>query len=57
MNDDTQKDYDKQIEEYIKNNLKIKDYKITYKEVGAIPLFYPVINQVKIKLILVQLEV
>ncbi len=47
MNDDSQKDYDQQIKEYIENNLKIKDYKITYKEVGAIPLFYPIIGQVK----------
>ena len=31
MNDDSQKDYDQQIKEYIENNLKIKDYKITYK--------------------------
>ena len=44
MNDDSQKDYDQQIKEYIENNLKIKDYKITYKEVGAIPLFYPIIR-------------
>ena len=41
MNDNSQKDYDKQINNYIKDNLKIKDYKIIYKEEGAIPLFYP----------------
>ncbi len=41
MNDDSQKDYDKQINDYIKNNLKIKNYEIIYKEQGAIPLFYP----------------
>ncbi len=40
MNDSSQKDYDKQIKEYIEKHLKIKNYKITYKEEGAIPLFY-----------------
>ena len=41
-----EKDYDKQLKDYIKNNLKIKNYKIVYKEVGAIPLFYPsIINK------------
>jgi len=41
INDNSQKDYDIQIKDYIKNHLKLKDYKITYKEEGAIPLFYP----------------
>jgi len=41
INDDSQKDYDVQIKNYIEKQLNIKDYKITYKEVGAIPLFYP----------------
>ena len=41
MNDDSQKDYDKQIQDYIKNHLNLKNYKIVYKEEGAIPLFYP----------------
>jgi len=41
MSDNSQKDYDSQIKDYIKNHLKIKNYEITYKEVGAIPLFYP----------------
>lgn len=41
MNDNSQKDYENQINNYIKNNLKIKNYEITYKEEGAIPLFYP----------------
>ena len=50
MDDDSQKDYDQQIKDYIENNLKIKDYKITYKEVGKIPLFYPIIEQVKNKI-------
>ena len=35
------RDYNYQIEKYIKNNLGIKNYKINYKEEGAIPLFYP----------------
>ena len=34
MNDNSQKDYDNQIKNYIENNLKIKNYKITYKEEG-----------------------
>ena len=41
MNDDTQKDYDHQIKDYIENHLNLKNYKIIYKEEGAIPLFYP----------------
>ena len=47
MKDKTQKDYDKQIKEYVEINLKIKDYKITYREEGSIPLFYPIIQQIK----------
>ena len=31
--------YDLQLENYIKNNLGIKDYKVNYTEKGAIPLF------------------
>ena len=38
---DSEKDYDKQLKSYVENNLKIKNYKIIYKEVGTIPLFYP----------------
>jgi lycopene beta-cyclase len=34
-------DYDLQLENYIKNNLVIKNYKINFTEKGAIPLFYP----------------
>ena len=34
------KDYDLQLKNYIKNNLGIKNYKITFTEKGAIPLFY-----------------
>ena len=41
MNDSSQKDYDNQIKDYIENHLNLKNYKITYKEEGAIPLFYP----------------
>ena len=41
MNDNSQKDYDEQIKNYIEKNLNLKNYKITYKEEGAIPLFYP----------------
>ena len=36
-----EKKYDKQLPNYIETNLKIKNYKIVYKELGAIPLFYP----------------
>jgi lycopene beta-cyclase len=42
MKDNSQKDYDNQIKDYIENHLNLKDYKITYKETGAIPLFYPI---------------
>ena len=35
------KDYDLQLENYIKNNLGIKKYKINFTEKGAIPLFFP----------------
>jgi len=41
MNKDSLKDYDAQIKNYIENHLNLKDYKINYKEEGAIPLFYP----------------
>jgi lycopene beta-cyclase len=33
--------YDLQLENYIKNNLGIKNYNINFMEKGAIPLFYP----------------
>ncbi len=39
MNDESQKDYDEQIKDYVENHLNLKDYNITYKEEGAIPLF------------------
>jgi lycopene beta-cyclase len=50
MNDNSQKDYDNQIRAYIQNILNLKNYKIIYKEEGAIPLFYPSIVQNKKKI-------
>ena len=50
MNDNSQKNYDHQIKDYIEKHLKIKDYKITYKEEGAIPLFYPSYEKEKNKI-------
>ena len=50
MNDDSQKDYDQQIKEYIEKKLNLKNYKITYKEIGAIPLFYPSFKNEKSKI-------
>ena len=50
INDNSQKDYDRQIKEYIKNHLKLKNYKIIYKEEGAIPLFYPLYEKEKNKI-------
>tara|TARA_B110000037_G_scaffold191341_1_gene224817 strand:- start:103 stop:1167 length:1065 start_codon:yes stop_codon:yes gene_type:complete len=39
------KDYDIQLKDYIENKLRIKNYKINFKEAGAIPLFRP--NNIK----------
>ena len=50
MNDNSQKDYDHQIKNYVENRLNLKDYKITYKEEGAIPLFYPSYKKEKNKI-------
>ena len=50
INDNSQKDYDKQIKHYIENHLNLKDYKIIYKEEGAIPLFYPIDKNEKNKI-------
>ena len=50
INDNSQKDYDKQIKDYIENHLNLKDYKIIYKEEGAIPLFYPINKNEKNKI-------
>ncbi len=41
LEDQTLMDYDLQLENYIKNNLGIKNYQINFKEKGAIPLFHP----------------
>jgi lycopene beta-cyclase len=41
LKDQSLMDYDLQLENYIKNNLNIKNYKINFIEKGAIPLFYP----------------
>ena len=41
INDDSLKDYDSQIKDYISNRLGLKNYKVTYTEEGSIPLFYP----------------
>ena len=41
LKDNSLMDYDLQLENYIKNNLGIKNYKINFTEKGAIPLFYP----------------
>jgi lycopene beta-cyclase len=40
LDNDSLKDYDFQIEKYIKEILGIRKYKINFKENGAIPLFY-----------------
>ena len=41
LRDQSLMDYNMQLENYIKNNLGIRSYKINYTEKGAIPLFYP----------------
>ncbi len=50
MNDNSQKNYDKQIRDYIEKHLKIKNYEITYREEGAIPLFHPLNEKEKNKI-------
>ena len=50
VNDNSKKDYDKQIKDYIKNHLNLKNYKIIYREEGAIPLFYPINKNEKNKI-------
>ncbi len=42
------RDYDLQLENYIENNLGIKNYKINFTEKGAIPLFSPPFRNNKI---------
>ena len=44
LEDQNLMDYDLQLENYIKNNLGIKSYKINFVEKGSIPLFYPSFN-------------
>ena len=39
LNDEKLKDYDKQIDDYLNKHLNIRNYKINFKETGAIPLF------------------
>jgi len=41
LEDQSLMNYDLQLENYIKNNLGIKNYKINFMEKGAIPLFHP----------------
>ena len=41
INDNSLKDYDKQIKNYINDSLGLKNYKVTYSEEGSIPMFYP----------------
>lgn len=50
MDDKTLNDYDIQLEKYIKEILKIKNYKINYQEEGAIPLSYPSFKSEKNKI-------
>ncbi len=45
LEDQSLMDYDLQLENYIKNNLGIKSYKINFTEKGAIPLFHPSIKR------------
>ena len=47
--DKSLKDYESQIKNYI-NRLGLKDYKINFKEEGAIPLFHPVNEKEKNKI-------
>ena len=39
LNNCSLKDYDEQIDNYLSNHLNLREYKINYKEQGAIPLF------------------
>ena len=39
LSNETIKDYNNQIDQYLKNNLNVKNYKINFKEEGSIPLF------------------
>jgi len=44
LEDQSLMDYDLQLENYIRNNLGIKNYKINFTERGAIPLFHPLVK-------------
>ena len=52
LNNISTKNYTYQLEDYIKTKLKIKNYRINFKESGAIPLFHPKnikkVNQIEI---------
>ena len=52
LNNTSLNNYDIQLKDYIEDKLKIKNYKINYKETGAIPLFHPSnikkLNQIEI---------
>ena len=50
VDDKSLNDYDIQLEKYIKETLKIKNYKINYQEEGMIPLFYPLYEKEKNKI-------
>ena len=50
VNDNSKKDYDKQIKDYIENHLNLKNYKIIYRGEGPIPLFYPINKNEKNKI-------
>ena len=50
LKNDSYMNYDLQLENYIKNNLGIKNYKINFTEKGAIPLFYPSVNSANKKI-------
>ena len=45
LDNESLKDYDSQIEKYIKETLGIQKYKTNFKEKGAIPLFYPTLAE------------
>ena len=45
LEDQSLMDYDLQLENYVKNNLGIKNYKINFTEKGLIPLFYPSVEK------------
>ena len=50
IKNDSLKDYDEQLKNYIRNHLNIRDYKVNYSEVGAIPLFHPTVSNERNKM-------